>query len=399
MNNELTYDWLDFLAEQKPVRKSFFKKILKEAEITQINNNLNRSPRTKKIEGIVIHHTAGGGDANTTLGILQNRGFSTNYVVDQKGEIFEYINPDEGVAWATGEGANEHTVAIDVITGGTRRDEGTWPSPQVQALKSLVNSLAKKYGFELKLAPDQGPANWSFWQDKGFTLFRHRNFKPTECPSTFPMDQLAGPAPAIDLNIKNTQSSDIQSSGNTSSGTTSSAASSDSSSSGPSFLGSLIRAESKKYDSILKEQTEKKLFNIVDQTDKKIYSKYKKYFDSLLNHLKKELKINKTVKIVLEEDEENAKKVLGRTGGYINHEDKIHIFCSARHIKDIMRSLAHEMVHHKQNLRGEFKKHSKTVDGYAQKDKHLRAMEKEAYLKGNILFRDWEDNYKYRGEK
>ena len=111
------------------------------------------------------------------------------------------------------------------------------------------------------------------------------------------------------------------------------------------------------------------------------------------------MKIDKPVKIVLEEDEENAKKVLGRTGGYINHEIKIHIFCSGRHIKDIMRSLSHEMVHHKQNLRGEFKEHEPTKHGYAQTNKHLRKMEEEAYLKGNILFRDWEDNYKYRGER
>jgi hypothetical protein len=144
---------------------------------------------------------------------------------------------------------------------------------------------------------------------------------------------------------------------------------------------------------------EKRLFIIKDQTNKKIYKKYKKYFDSLLKHLKKELKINKPVKIVLEEDEENAEKVLGRTGGYINHKIKIHIFCSQRHIKDIMRSLAHEMVHHHQNLRGEFDHNSKTTEGYAQSNKHLRKMEEEAYLRGNILFRDWEDNYKYRGEK
>ena len=64
-----------------------------------------------------------------------------------------------------------------------------------------------------------------------------------------------------------------------------------------------------------------------------------------------------------------------------------------------MRSLSHEMVHHHQNLRGEFKNHEPTEHGYAQSNKHLRRMEEEAYLKGNILFRDWEDNYKYRNKK
>jgi hypothetical protein len=32
--------------------------------------------------------------------------------------------------------------------------------------------------------------------------------------------------------------------------------------------------------------------------------------------------------------------------------------------------------------------------GYAQGNKHLRKMEMEAYLKGNMLFRDWEDSKK-----
>jgi hypothetical protein len=33
-------------------------------------------------------------------------------------------------------------------------------------------------------------------------------------------------------------------------------------------------------------------------------------------------------------------------------------------------------------------------DGYTQSNPHLRKMEKEAYLKGNMCFRDWEDGYK-----
>tara|TARA_Y100000592_G_C5277800_1_gene224865 strand:- start:65 stop:601 length:537 start_codon:yes stop_codon:yes gene_type:complete len=39
-------------------------------------------------------------------------------------------------------------------------------------------------------------------------------------------------------------------------------------------------------------------------------------------------------------------------------------------------------------------KNSYHGDGYAQKNPHLRNMEKEAYLKGNMCFRDWEDSYK-----
>jgi hypothetical protein len=33
---------------------------------------------------------------------------------------------------------------------------------------------------------------------------------------------------------------------------------------------------------------------------------------------------------------------------------------------------------------------------YAQDDEHMRKMEMEAYLKGNLLLRDFEDNFKYQ---
>ena len=87
------------------------------------------------------------------------------------------------------------------------------------------------------------------------------------------------------------------------------------------------------------------------------------------------------------------KKDINRLSLLVGHIDaKTEDF--EEHIKDILRSLAHEVVHHRQNIRGEFKKKGPTINGYAQSNPHLRKMEREAYLKGNIHFRDWEDNYK-----
>lgn len=389
-NDELAYDWLDFLAEQKPVHKTLLKEAL---QIIPVPNNLKRGPRNNKVEGIVIHHTVTG-NAKTTLRVLEQRGYSTNFEIDQSGKIYQYIDPATEYAIATGNGANKHTVAIDITTGNSK-----WPPEQVEAARTLIYSLAQKFGFEVKLAPDQGPYDWNTWKGKGFTLFRHRNFAPTACPTSFPMEQIAG-APSSTIKITDVPTSPTKSD-IASTGQKQTAVSSDGKTvadiEAEKRFASRISPED--IEKALGESLDRKIFHIKDKTKNKLYNKHEKYFDSLLDHLKNELKINKSVQIVLEDDEENAKKVLGRTGGYINHEDKIHIFCSGRHIKDIMRSLAHEMVHHKQNLRGEFKDHHKTSHGYAQKDKHLRAMEKEAYLKGNILFRDWEDNYKYRGEK
>ena len=70
------------------------------------------------------------------------------------------------------------------------------------------------------------------------------------------------------------------------------------------------------------------------------------------------------------------------------------LYITNRHPKDICRSFAHELVHHHQNERGDLDMGDATSPTYAQDDKHMREMEKEAYLKGNLLFRDWEDWYK-----
>ena len=75
------------------------------------------------------------------------------------------------------------------------------------------------------------------------------------------------------------------------------------------------------------------------------------------------------------------------------------LYTQGRHIKDILRSLSHELVHHHQNCRGDFDGDITTNEGYAQNDEHLREMEREAYECGNMIFRDWEDNLKSKGGK
>ena len=92
--------------------------------------------------------------------------------------------------------------------------------------------------------------------------------------------------------------------------------------------------------------------------------------------------------------DENNVSPLGKTAHYDPNAMEITIYVDGRHPKDIMRSFSHELVHHNQNEAGMFDKINNTGAGYAQSDPHLRKMEKEAYLKGNMCFRDWEDGYK-----
>ena len=76
-----------------------------------------------------------------------------------------------------------------------------------------------------------------------------------------------------------------------------------------------------------------------------------------------------------------------RTGYYEPEAKKVTIFCNDRHPKDILRSFAHEMIHHSQNLNGKNLSFSSNDD--VKDNKELEKLESEAYLKGNIFFRKW----------
>ena len=100
--------------------------------------------------------------------------------------------------------------------------------------------------------------------------------------------------------------------------------------------------------------------------------------------------------LFLNSDPANAENMLGKTAYYDPEQKEIHIFTTDRHPKDIMRSISHELVHHNQNHKGDFEGDHFSGEGYAQKDPHMRKMEQEAYLQGNMCFRDWEDSYKQK---
>ena len=106
-------------------------------------------------------------------------------------------------------------------------------------------------------------------------------------------------------------------------------------------------------------------------------------------------KFENTPKLILRQNKENAKNLLGRTAYYSPSDMSIVLYITNRHPKDICRSFSHELVHHHQNERGDLDLGDASSPTYAQDDKHMRKMEMEAYLKGNLLLRDFEDNFKY----
>ena len=125
-------------------------------------------------------------------------------------------------------------------------------------------------------------------------------------------------------------------------------------------------------------------------------SGFEDMIQSLVSFSQERLGFEKPPTLFLNSDSDNATNLLGKTAYYDPQEREIHIYTTDRHPKDIMRSISHELVHHKQNDEGNLQGDHYSGEGYAQKDPHMRKMEEEAYLQGNMCFRDWEDGYKQK---
>ena len=87
-------------------------------------------------------------------------------------------------------------------------------------------------------------------------------------------------------------------------------------------------------------------------------------------------------------DSENASDFFGKTAYYDPKENHIVLYTEGRHPKDIVRSYAHEMIHHIQNLEDRLENINTTN---TTEDDKLEKIEKEAYTDGNITFRNWTD--------
>lgn len=85
----------------------------------------------------------------------------------------------------------------------------------------------------------------------------------------------------------------------------------------------------------------------------------------------------------------NAQNFFGKTAYYDPNSVSIVLYTEGRHPKDIVRSFSHEMVHHTQNLENRL---GNIYTTNTTEDNSLLDLEKEAYLEGNITFRNWTDS-------
>lgn len=123
--------------------------------------------------------------------------------------------------------------------------------------------------------------------------------------------------------------------------------------------------------------------------------------DDLYQFIKKKYKFDRDPKITFKNDEVNARRILGKTGYYDPDSEEIVIFCTNRHPKDILRSLAHEVIHHIQKCEGDMSPEeaaSEWDENYILHNKKLKLLEIRAYIEGNVSIREWEALKKESGE-
>ena len=120
--------------------------------------------------------------------------------------------------------------------------------------------------------------------------------------------------------------------------------------------------------------------------------KLTEYIGSILEYmLDQKMNIKPLPEVKIKRDAENAANFFGKTAYYDPNKKEVVLYVEGRHMKDVCRSFVHEMIHHIQNVEGRL---GNIQTSNTNEDDNLLEIEKEAYLKGNITFRNWEDKIK-----
>ena len=132
---------------------------------------------------------------------------------------------------------------------------------------------------------------------------------------------------------------------------------------------------------------------VISPKDKaRISYDYTPYMGSILEYMMSEgMKITPLPEITIRRDVVESVDFFGKTAYYDPTAKEVVLYVEGRHPKDVMRSFVHEMIHHMQNLEGRLHDIGTTN---TNEDGKLNEIEQEAYLKGNITFRNWEDKVK-----
>ena len=106
---------------------------------------------------------------------------------------------------------------------------------------------------------------------------------------------------------------------------------------------------------------------------------------------KEQMGFNKPVRVFLRSDHANSVDPLGKTAFYDPEQSQITLYYLNRHPKDVLRSFAHELMHHKQNCEGRLD--TSVGEGPVDENEELTKLEEEANMAG-FFVRRWEEKRK-----
>jgi hypothetical protein len=119
------------------------------------------------------------------------------------------------------------------------------------------------------------------------------------------------------------------------------------------------------------------------------------YIHGMYDYFDEKIGFQKPPVMVFDTDPSNQSKILGKTAYYDPNTLEIHVFTDGRHPKDMLRSIAHELIHHQQNLEGRLDVGGYMGEGYYLKNEKMKILELEAMKNGNGLMREFEDTVKF----
>jgi len=100
-----------------------------------------------------------------------------------------------------------------------------------------------------------------------------------------------------------------------------------------------------------------------------------------------EFEVDPLPKIRLDQTPNPEDELFIKTGYYDPVNNELVLFIDNRHIKDILRTFCHEMVHRNQNIVDPDGFSNHVSDKPLAEDPELKEIESEAFLYGNLLFR------------
>lgn len=100
-------------------------------------------------------------------------------------------------------------------------------------------------------------------------------------------------------------------------------------------------------------------------------------------------------KITFTREKSKMHPAFSRTAHYDPEKNEITVYVNGRALKDCLRSLAHELIHadQKLNLKWDVEK---AAEGIYGKSEDVEKIEEDAYKRGNLMFRKWEESIKGR---